>query len=483
MMGPLQIMPTEDLVVSSEDVRCFFYIFKVPRDWRRLSAFNKVLPQELFKNSVSLAQHVHSNIVRRAGLGTPGSEGSGEIRNDRPFSGASTLHRAYLDNFDLVEKMDHKTAQLLQGEPSPALLALRAEYEDWGIPHHPKKAVCRALKAEVQGAIVDGKAGVAYPKPVKLYKYVALASLLLQEESCNQKQAQVVAGGLVYISMFRRPMLGCLNQLWQFIESFRGYPPFIKFPLPAGVKLEVARFVCLIALAKLNFRLLVSGEVTASDASTTGGGVTISTGLTGFGQAVLTIGLFDGIGALRVAAGSLGLGVIGHISVEVKKEASRVFESRFPSTLFIEGGVADVDEEMVRSWAARYSRQQWLSLELVPHARSGLNANRRGALRDHRSCLFSHVSRIRELVRVHFCWAQVRYMAESVMSMDEGDGKVMTESFGDTPVCIDAAGVLLARRPRLYWCDWELLPGRGVVLQPPMGSGVRSTGPSNSRQR
>ena len=295
--------PTEDLVISSEDVRCFFYIFKVPDEWRRLLAFNKVLPRELwptsegpyylasqvlpmgFKNSVSLAQHVHRNIVRRAGLRVPGSlESSGEIRKDRPFSGASTLHRVYLDNFDLVEKMDRKTAQLLQGEPSPALLALRAEYEDWGIPRHPKKTVCRASRAEVEGAIVDGVGGVAYPKPVKLNKY--MASLLLQEETCNQKQAQVVAGGLVYISMFRRPMLGCLNQLWQFIESFRGYPPFIKFPIPAGVKLEIARFVCLIpSLAKLDFRLLVNGEVTASDASTTGGGITISTGLTGFGQA------------------------------------------------------------------------------------------------------------------------------------------------------------------------------------------------------
>ena len=302
-MGPLQIMPTEDLVVSSEDVRCFFYIFKIPSEWRKLLAFNKVLPRELwptphgpyymasqvlpmgFKNSVSLAQHVHRNIVRRAGLQMPGSlEGSGEIRKDRPFSGASTLHRIYLDNFDLLEKMDRKTAQLLRGEPSPALLALRAEYEAWGIPRHPKKAVCRAVKAEVQGAIIDGEAGVAYPKPVKIYKYVALASLLLQEELRSQKQAQVVAGGLVYISMFRRPMLGCLNQVWQFIESFRGYLPFIKFAIPDGVKLEISRFICLIPLAKLNFRLLVSGEVTASDASTTGGGITASTGLTGFGR-------------------------------------------------------------------------------------------------------------------------------------------------------------------------------------------------------
>ena len=275
-MSPLQVMPTEDLVVSSEDVRCFFYIFKIPREWTRLLAFNKVLPRDLwptadgpyylasqvlpmgFKNSVSVAQHVHRNIIRRAGLRIPGHlEGSAEIRKDRPFSGSSTLHRVYLDNFDLLEKVDRRTAQLLQGEPSPALLALRAEYEEWGIPRHPKKAVCRSLKAEVQGAIIDGEAGVAYPKPVKLYKYLALATLLLQEVSCTQKQAQVVAGGLVYISMFRRPLLGALNQLWQFIESFRGYPPFIKLPIPAGVRLEVSRFACLMPLAKLNFRLLV----------------------------------------------------------------------------------------------------------------------------------------------------------------------------------------------------------------------------------
>ena len=60
------------------------------------------------------------------------------------------------------------------------------------------------------------------------------------------------------------------------------------------------------------------------------------------------------------------------------------------------------------------------------------------------------------------------------MSMDEGDRKVMTESFGDVPVSIDA--VSLARRPRLYWCDWELLPGRGAVIQPAVGSGSKQPG-------
>ena len=80
-------------------------------------------------------------------------------------------------------------------------------------------------------------------------------------------------------------MLGSLNAVWKFIESFKGYPPVIQLDIPTEVKLEVARFVCLIPLAQMDFRLNISPEVTASDASTTGGGLTVSTGLTGFGQA------------------------------------------------------------------------------------------------------------------------------------------------------------------------------------------------------
>ena len=47
-MGPLQLMPTEDLVVSSEDVRCFFYIFRVPSEWHPFLAFNKPLPRSMW---------------------------------------------------------------------------------------------------------------------------------------------------------------------------------------------------------------------------------------------------------------------------------------------------------------------------------------------------------------------------------------------------------------------------------------------------
>ena len=51
---------------------------------------------------------------------------------------------------------------------------------------------------------------------------------------------------------------------------------------------------------------------------------------------------------------------------------------------------------------------------------------------------------------------------ESVASMSAEDEQVMTESFGEEPWSIDAVHLSLARRPRLYWVDWELSGGDGV---------------------
>ena len=188
---------------------------------------------------------------------------------------------------------------------------------------------------------------------------------------------------------------------------------------------------------------------------------------------VLTVGLFDGIGALRVAADACQLPVIGHISVEVNKEASRVLESKFPASLIVPEGVEAVDEEMVRTWACRYSQVSLVILGAGPPCQgvSGLNADRRGALKDHRSGLFIHVRRIRDLLKRHFPWAQVRYLAESVSSMDHSDREVMSQDFGDPANLIDAKGVSLARRPRLYWCDWELTSSDAVRIHRWQGEG------------
>ena len=247
---------------------------------------------------------------------------------------------------------------------------------------------------------------------------------------------------------------------------------------------ELARFIGLVPLAFASFRSPFDPLVTASDASTTGGGVCVSRGLTPYGASaalchvrgdipeehdfcqVLCVGLFDGISGIRVSLDALGAPVAGHISVEKLASARRVVESFFPDTIFVED-VNDVTEELVIEWSLRFSSVGLIVLGSGPPCQgvSGLNADRRGALKDHRSCLFSQVPRIKHLFIKHFPWAQVRSLVENVASMDSQDCKVMNEAFENKPWVINASGVSLANRPRVYWVDWELQGETGVTFE------------------
>lgn len=281
--------------------------------------------------------------------------------------------------------------------------------------------------------------------------------------------------------MFKRQLLGGLNQIWRDIVNFEGKPSGLRLPLTKGAALELCRFVGLVPLAHIDLRLRCDPLVTASDASTSGGGLCVSSGVSPYGMAaalgqvrgdipeehdmsqVLTIGLFDGISGLRVAADILQLPIAGHVSVEKLPEARRVTEANFPDTIHVED-IQSIDKTMVESWALRFSSVSVVLLGAGPPCQgvSGLNADRRGALRDSRSCLYQEVPRVEMLVRDAFPWAQVHRLVENVASMDYGDCQHMCDAFEDRPFFIDCAGISLCHRPRVYWVSWELLPGEGV---------------------
>eukprot|EP00438_Fugacium_kawagutii_P028950 Skav223615 [mRNA] locus=scaffold1522:89108:92881:- [translate_table: standard] len=496
--APLELLDGEDLVVSSEDVRCFFYIFRIPPNWFRYMAFNRPLPKRLcgdkpgtwypcsavlpmgFKNSVALAQHVH-RVLTKGALSSLGMGGEHEMRKDKGHSSSNPLFRIYLDNFDELRKVSSAWSHTLSGQVSPLVSSLRDEYASRGVPRHPKKAVCSSLKAEVQGGIVDGRLGLIYPKPEKVLKYAMLTKMLLQQRTCTQKQMQIVGGGLVYLAMFRRPMLCALNHIWQFVTSFEGFPPVIRLEIPLAVKRELVRFLGLVPLAHISLRAQLSSQVTASDASSTGGGVTVSTGVSPAGTIaaqcdirgdivepvdvtqVLTVGLFDGVGALRMATDVLGWNVVAHVSVECSKAASRVVESRFPNTVFVQD-VHDVTPELIKQWSLKFSQVSLVMIGAGPPCQgvSGLNASKKGAMKDARSCLFQVVDPIRQEFKRHFPWAQVRSLMESVASMSKEDEDHMSSHFGGQPVMMNSSDVSLAHRPRLYWVDWELPPAPDV---------------------
>ena len=506
----------EVAVMSAEDIRCFFYLFQVPLEWRRFLGFNKEVDEALvpnkwkgkrcvlvskvlpmgFVNSVSIAQHIHRNVVKWSQQNLPhGLGGETEMRRDRVGSSSSALFRVYLDNFDLLERHSQAQAEVIKGTVAETVEALREEYSRLGLPRHPKKATERVLKGEIQGAIVDGELGFAMPRPEKVLLYVSLALNLVQRKRCTLKELQVVCGGFVYFCMFRRPLLCALNEVWRFMEKLKHLPPVVRMPMPKRVVKELLRFILICPLAQMSMKLPLAEHVTCSDASTRGGGFCVSEGLTGYGVAalgsevrgdipeeiqitqVLTVGLFDGLGALRLAVDALGIPVAGHLSVEKEPTARRVVESYFPDAIFHED-VVTVDSSVVRSLSLRFPSVGLVLIGAGPPCQgvSGLNASKKGALLDARSSLFQEVPRIRSLFEQYFPWAQVHLLMESVASMSDADRVVMSRAVNLQPHYIDSAGITLCHRPRLYWVSWELTPQEGAVVNAPEKSGCDFVG-------
>ena len=276
--------------------------------------------------------------------------------------------------------------------------------------------------------------------PRLVAKYVRLACELLTRGRASQKELQIVGGGFVYIAMFRRPLLAGLNALRRRVVELGEVSHRKREALGSTVELELLRFIAMVPLAFMDFRAGISDEVTASDASTSGGGLCVSKVLSPYGQAaaharcrgdilsqedvepILVVSLFDGIGALRVAVDALRVPVAGYISAEISEDARRVVESWFPEVKHITD-VALIDEHEVSSWSLLFPSVCAVVLGAGPPCQgvSGLNSDRKGALRDARSCLFAHVPRVEQLLRRFFRWCPIFRIAENVASMDAQD--------------------------------------------------------------
>ena len=83
------------------------------------------------------------------------------------------------------------------------------------------------------------------------------------------------------------------------------------------------------------------------------------------GDSVLCVGVFDGIGALRVALDLLGCRVLGYVSIEANEAASRVVEAHFPGNETIKD-VKLVDQDVVHFLAGRYSQASLVILGAGP---------------------------------------------------------------------------------------------------------------------
>lgn len=110
---PQKELDAEEITVTEEPGDCKGYLVS------RVSPVGWV-------NSVTIAQHIHRNVVRSClGSLSPSVGGECELRRGRLFSSIPKLFRVYLRSFDGLIRVDKRIAGVIAGTPSPEVQHLR----------------------------------------------------------------------------------------------------------------------------------------------------------------------------------------------------------------------------------------------------------------------------------------------------------------------------------------------------------------------
>ena len=263
-------------------------------------------------------------------------------------------------------------------------------------------------------------------KDDKTARYVQEGLFLLQSKRTNLKRIQIVAGGLVYLFSYRRPLMSCLTRIWQFIISFKG----CASTWPIDVKVELWAGMSLLPLAVTDFRLPFDSVIRR-----VGGGLVVSTGLRPMGLAAAHSAVREGwtivvcwelvcsmeSAALTVALDMLDAPVGGYIAIESDKGAQRVLESNFPDVIRL---------TLSRMWMIR----QWVGGGPSCQGVSGLKGS---------------VALLRPSRR------SGQFLMESVFSMAAYAQSIGTSIFGGCPTLF-----LVSKT----WFDWMIPQEEGPLL-------------------
>ena len=487
--------PNQVLLWSGEDQRGAYYAWALPRVWRKFMAFRWPVPGALvgrphepevyvaaavipmgWVNAVGLFQHLH----RRLGLSCPpggaGHPEGSEWRRDRPVPSSAVSKdggwvQFYLDDFDCPEFVDRSLWRRLHGTMSSKHVSQRDAYNHVGVEISEDKSHTREPRVVRMGAEVDGILGFVGPPSEKILESGWLCVWLLGQTSVGSKPLLMALGRLVRCFEFRRPLLSILDQCWP-RDKFR-----FRRALSQNTVRELVRAVCGLPLAVGSLRTPFSGLVTCSDASTEGGGLCASAGLTTEGEnmlnklesgethcfvpagamrststegpRILVVSVFNDIGALMVALTRLPCQVIGYASSEVDRERKRVIRRRWPGVIEL-GDIEKVDLKVVE--LLQKSTGGHMDFVLVGISCPCQDVVALEQSRENR--VFHHALRVIDLLRSSFL-VPVHYFIENVASLSGEQLKGFNDALNVKPILLDAKWFTWCHRPRFFWCSWS----------------------------
>ena len=332
----------EVLLASGDDLVSAFYLFRLPSCWSRYFTFRKPIPRgELgldgnpddlvyiasqvlpmgWGAAVTIMQHMHRNMALRS-LALPEER---EIHRERGLpqkltGEISEYWNLYVDDLTILEVVSEKWLEQ-HGEgglgESRLKSCMETAYQELGVPFSKEKASSRELRCEKLGALLDGKRGRLGITTARGLDFISLCMFMMGEERMPTKWRQIFLGKFVHLVQFRRPIFSMVVHPWERVARFNNGGPL------TGKEIDEWFLLCMVLpMYYSDLKAKVSGRVTCSDASESGGGVCYSPGLTrlrklgtfvgrlkeiGTKPSIITFEWFAGIGGMSRALERLRL--------------------------------------------------------------------------------------------------------------------------------------------------------------------------------
>ena len=285
MLGQICLGRDEDLCMSGEDVKDFFYQFvvsakraarnslvgKMSRDeLKQLFPFGDVPKEGGYVGlstmamgdlcAVEFAQSSHLGVVLQCG----GIHPRELLRLRSPMPRGPFMGGIVIDDLVLMERVLRSSSETAS-VASQRLDAIKEKYQKVGLPVNLKKEFVDATSARFWGAEVDGKAGIVRPNSFRVWPLMlvtlrvcclGIASISLLESLC---------GSWISVLMFRRRTLSVLNEIFGALHCGLAQNEVIR--LSEGLKDELLAVVVLGTLSYVNLRAEVLPTFRATDAS------------------------------------------------------------------------------------------------------------------------------------------------------------------------------------------------------------------------
>ena len=479
---------SEVLLISSEDLKCAFYLFRLPEAWMPFLCFTpvvrrgdlgvdgpsadeghlalKVVPMGA-TFATGVIQHVHRRLGRQAGL-----EARRELRRDRPALQSPQvrhgchevahedqpmqhLWEAYLDNMDLFEVASVKDLRRWLHSTSGDHQAMRDEYRCLDVPTSDGKSLQRVQDGKILGSMLVEGVRVRPPADA-IRKLVNLTLATIGRPRVTKRWMQVLAGRWVRCMQHEVSSMCTFDDLWR---------DLVQWPraqrVPHRVAQELVMAIALLPRMYGDLRLPVSPLVTVADASGRGGAFSVSTGLSAAGRRALShwlaggtgradnelllLSLCDGIGGARRSLELCRVGVACYAASEISDSAKRVTRYGWPSPMNL-GDVRGVSGRSVLSLLHRFPTVSKILLVCGAPCRSSSASE--PPLFDEIPRIIAEIGKLENAVALEF-------LVESVTSIDASQRAEISARLGCLPVRLCNSAFSHARRPRLYWCSFS----------------------------